>query len=59
MLSWKLSVLEIPLDKELTANCLAETRTKLEELIPAVMVKYGRNRVQLPLWLQQSLVNGF
>ena len=34
MLSWKLSVLEIPLDKELTANCLVETRTKLEELIP-------------------------
>ena len=41
MLSWKLSVLEIPLDKELTANCLVETRTKLEELIPAAMVKYG------------------
>ena len=38
MLSWKLSVLEIPLDKELTANCLEETRTKLEELIPAAIV---------------------
>ena len=58
---WKLSVLEIPLDKELTANWLVETRTKLEELIPAgaAMVKYGLNRVQLPLWLQQSLINGF
>ena len=55
----KLSVLEIPLDKELTANCLIETRTKLEELIPAAMVKYGLNRVQLPLWLKQSLFNGF
>ena len=22
------------------------------------MVKYGLNRVQLPLWLQQSLING-
>ena len=59
MLSWKLSVLEIPLDKELTANCLIETRTQLEELIPAAMVKYGLNRVQLPLWLKQSLINGF
>ena len=59
MLLWKLSVLEIPLDKELTANCLIETRTKLEKLIPAAMVKYGLNRVQLPLWLQQSLINGF
>ena len=38
LLNWKLSVLEIPLDKELTANCLVETRTILEELIPAAMV---------------------
>ena len=38
MLSWKLSVLEIPLDKELTANCLVETRTKLKEPILAVKV---------------------
>ena len=37
----KLSVLEIPLDKELTANCLVETRTKLEELISAAMVRYA------------------
>ena len=59
MLSWKMSVLEIPLDKELTANCLVETRKKLEELIPAAMVKYSLNRVQLPLWLKQSLINGF
>ena len=59
MLSLKLSVLEIPLDKELTANCLVETRMKFEELIPAAMVKYGLKRVQLPAWLQQSLVNGF
>ena len=50
-----LSVLEIPF----TANCLVETRTKLEELIPSELVKYGLNRVQLPLWLQQSLFNGF
>ena len=56
MLLWKLSVLEIPLDKELTANRLVETRTKLEELIPAEMVKYGLNRVQLPLWSKQSLI---
>ena len=59
MLLWKLSVREFPLDKELTADCLVETRTKLEELIPAAMVKYGLNRVQLSLWLQQSLINGF
>ena len=49
MLLWKLSVLRIPLDKELTANCLVETRTKLKELIPAAMVKYGLNRVLAPL----------
>ena len=30
----KLMLLEITLDKELTANCLVETRTKLEELVP-------------------------
>ena len=58
MLLWKLSVIEIPLDKELTANCFLETRTKLE-LILAALVKYGLNRVQLPLWLKQSLINGF
>ena len=58
MPSWKLSVLEIPLDKELTANCLVETCTKLEELIPAAMVDYGLNRVQRPLW-QQSLIKWF
>ena len=29
----------IPVDKELTANYLLETRMKLEELIPAAMVK--------------------
>ena len=43
VLLWKLNVLEIPLDKELTANCLVETHSKLEELIPAAMVKYGLN----------------
>ena len=58
MLSWK-NVLEISLDKEITANCLVETCTKLKELIPAAMVKYGLNSVQLPLCLQQSLINGF
>ena len=56
MLSWKLSVLEVSLDKELTANCFAETRTILEELIPAVMVDYGLNMIQHPLWLQQLLI---
>ena len=30
----KMSVLEIPLDKELTANCLVETRTKLGDADP-------------------------
>ena len=46
----KVNVLEIPLDKELTANCLVETQTKLiKELIPVVMVKYGLTRVQPPL----------
>ena len=52
-------MLEIPLDKELTANCLVETGTKLEELILAAMVDYSLNRVQLPLWLQQSLIKWF
>ena len=52
MLSWKLSVLEIPLDRELTVNCL-------EELIPIAMVDYGLNRVQRPFWLQQSLIKWF
>ena len=52
-------MLEISLDKELTANCLVETSTKIEELIPAAMVKYGLNKVQLPLWLKQPLINGF
>ena len=41
-------MLEIPLDKELTANFLVETRTKLEELILAAMVDYVLNRVQRP-----------
>ena len=52
-------MLEIPLDKELAAYCLVETRTKLEELIPAAMVDYGLNRVQRSLWLQQSLIKWF
>ena len=47
------------LDKELTANCLVETHTKLEELIPAAMVDYDLNKVQRPLWLQQSLIKLF
>ena len=34
-------MLEISLDKELTAKCLVETRTKLKELITASMVGYG------------------
>ena len=34
MLFWKLSVVEIPLDKEFAANYLEETCAKLEELIP-------------------------
>ena len=56
MLSRKLSMLEIPWDKEVTANCLLEL---LMELIPAAMDEYGLNKVQLPLWMQQSLINGF
>ena len=52
-------MLEIPLDEELAANCLVETRMKLKELIPAAMVEYGLNRVQLPLLLKHSLINGF
>ena len=53
MLLWKLGVLEISLDKELTANCLLGTRTKPEEPMQAMTIKYGMTRVQLPLWLQQ------
>ena len=49
-------MLEIPLDKERTANCLVETLMKLEKLILAAMVDYGPNRIQLTLWLQQSLI---
>ena len=52
-------MLEIPLVMELPANCLVETRTKLMELILAVMVDYGLNWVQLPLWLKQSLIKWF
>ena len=48
LISWKLSVLEILLDKELMANCLVKTCKKLEELLRAAMVKYDLNRVQLP-----------
>ena len=50
-------MLEIPLNKELTdtANCLVETCSKLEELISAAMVKYGLNRVQLPLYCGCSI----
>ena len=50
-----MSVLEIPLDKKLTANCLVETRTKLGLLITAAMVDYS-HRIQCLLWLQQSLI---
>ena len=49
MLSWKLSVLESLLDKELTANFLVETCTKLDKLILAVMMDYCLNRVTAPL----------
>ena len=51
-------MLEIPLDKELTANCLVETHTKLEELIPAAMVNCGLTRDSSPCGCKQSL-NGF
>ena len=50
MLWWKLSVLEIPLDKEPTVNYLEEICTKLEELILAAIMKYGVTRIQLLLW---------
>ena len=49
-------MLEIPLGKQLTANFLIETCTKLKELNPAAIVKCGLTRVQLPLWLPQSLM---
>ena len=39
-------MLEIPLDKKLTANCGVDTLTKLEELILAAMVDNGLNSVQ-------------
>ncbi len=45
----KLCVLEIPLDKELTANCLVETRTKLGELIRAAMVHMWADQGSAPL----------
>ena len=45
----KFSVPEIPLKRELTANCPVETHSKLRKLIPAVMVDYGLHRVHLPL----------
>ena len=37
---------------------LVETCTKLKKLIQAPIIKYGLTRVQLPLWLQRSLING-
>ena len=43
-----LDVLETPIEKKLTANCLVGTRKILEELIPAAMVEYVLYRVQLP-----------
>ena len=46
----KLSVLEIPLDKELTVNCLIKTCMKLKELILAAMVLCGLIRVAHPPW---------
>ena len=46
---------EISLDKELYANCLMEICMEIEKLIPAAMVDYGLNRVQLAL----LLINGF
>ena len=46
--SWKLSVLEFPLDKELTTYCLVETCTKPGELILAVMVLKWADRVPFP-----------
>ena len=42
-------MLEIPLDKELTANCLVETRTKLGELIRAAMVHMWADQGSAPL----------
>ena len=51
--------LEIPLDKEVTANRLVETCTKLQELVLAVEVKCRLTSVQLPWQLQQSLKTVF
>ena len=59
MLSRKLSVLEIPLDKELTANCLAETYETQGADPGCDGSIWSEYRVQLPLWLKQSLINGF
>ena len=50
--------LKISVTKDLTANCLEETSTKFE-LILAAVVECGLNRVQLPLWLQQSTIMVF
>ena len=59
MLSWKVNVLEIPLDKEFTANCLVETRTKLEELIPVAMVNYGLIGYSASHGYSSPWLNGF
>ena len=50
LLLWKVSVFEIPLDKELIVKCLLETCTKLKELILATMVLCGLIRVPGPSW---------
>ena len=49
MLVWVSSMLEIPLNKELIADCLAETPTKLRDLILPVKVLMSADlRVQHP-----------
>ena len=57
MLSWNLNVLEIPLDKELTAKCFVETRTKTPGADPG---RDGNNVDWLlvcgGLWMKPNLV---
>ena len=52
-------MLEIPLDTEITVNCLSETHMKVEELILAAMVLCGLIREPHFSGLQRSQYDGF
>ena len=55
----KFSVLEIPLDKELSAvNYLVETHRKLRELVLAVIVSCWLIREPHTFWLTEVLYDG-